>query len=48
MVIKSLGYQDDINFDEPVDMLDGKYKWEPVKRRLVEITIHPARLFDKI
>ena len=28
MVIKALDYYNDINFNEPVEMLEGKYKWE--------------------
>lgn len=48
MVIKALDYHNDINFNEPVKMLKGKYKWEPVKKRLGEMTLKPAKLFDKM
>lgn len=48
MVIKSLDYHNDINFHEPVEMLDKKYKWESIKKRLSQMTLNPARLFGSI
>lgn len=48
MVIKALDYHNDINFDEPVEMLKGEYKWENIKKRIEEMTLYPAKLFNKI
>jgi len=48
MVIKALDYHNDINFNEPIKMLDGEYKWENIKHRLDQMTLNPAKLFDKI
>ena len=48
MVIKALDYHNDINFNEPVEMLEGKYKWEDVKKRLGEMTLNPDKLFDRL
>lgn len=46
MAIKALDYHSDIDFNEPIEMLDGKYKWEEIKRRLGEMTTHPTKLFS--
>lgn len=48
MAIKALDYHHDINFDEPIEMLNAKYKWEDIKKRLGEITRHPAKLIPKL
>jgi hypothetical protein len=47
MAIKALDYHNDIDFNEPVEMLKGKYKWEDIKKRLGEMTLNPDKLFDK-
>jgi hypothetical protein len=48
MAIKALDYHNDINFSEPVEMLEGKYKWEDIKKRLGEMTLNPGKLFGKV
>ena len=48
MVIKALDYYNDINFNEPIEMLKEKYKWEDIKKRLGEMTLNPDKLFDKV
>jgi predicted nucleotidyltransferase component of viral defense system len=48
MVIKALDYHKDINLNEPVEMLAGKYKWEDTKKRLGEMTLNPDKLFDSM
>jgi len=48
MVIKALDYHNDINLNEPVEMLAGKYKWEDIKKRLGEMTLNPDKLFDSV
>jgi hypothetical protein len=46
MTIKALDYHNDINFDEPIEMLDSKYKWDPIKDRLGKMTMNPSKLFQ--
>lgn len=48
MVIKALDYYNDINFNEPIEMLKEKYKWEDIKKRLGEMTLNPDKLFEKV
>lgn len=48
MVIKSLAYHEDINFDEPIEMVEGKHKWYAIKLRLEEMSLHPNELFNPI
>ena len=44
--LKSLSYFDDINFSEPVQMLNGNYNWSLLKKRLKEMTEFPSLIFD--
>lgn len=48
MVIKALDYHNDINFREPVEMLDGDYEWKNIKKRLNQMTLHPTVLFTEV
>ncbi len=48
MVIKALDYHIDINFNEPIEMLDRKYKWGNIKERLGEMTLNPGKRFPGI
>ncbi|MBC7565699.1 MAG: nucleotidyl transferase AbiEii/AbiGii toxin family protein [Pedobacter sp.] len=48
MVIKALDYHRDINFNEPIEMLEGKYKWKDIEQRLGQITLHPTKMFNQI
>lgn len=48
MVIKALDYQEDINFSEPIEMLEGKYKWKDIEVRLNQMTMEPNRLFKEL
>lgn len=48
MVLKSLDYHDDINFDEPIEMVKASYSWKKIKQRLSEMIINPHKLFDNI
>lgn len=45
MVIKSLEYHEDINFNEPVQMLDSGYSWQKTQARLRQMTRDPLKLF---
>ena len=42
---KSLIYFDDINFEENVIMMQGKYDWNVIAKRLNEMTANPKRRF---
>ena len=48
MVIKALDYNQDINFDENIEMLGGHYSWENVKSRLSQMTLYPHKLFGQL
>jgi hypothetical protein len=48
MVIKALDFHQDINFNEPIEMLEGKYKWKDIEQRLGQMTLHPTKLFNQI
>ena len=43
--LKSLLYFDDINFDEPVQMTDGKVQWKVISKRLEMMSKYPKRVF---
>ena len=44
---KSLVYFDDINFNEDVVMMQGKFDWNTIASRLNEMTIYQNKRFDK-
>jgi hypothetical protein len=46
MVIKSLDYHQDINFAEPIHMLDPGYSWQKTQARLRQMTRDPLKLFS--
>jgi hypothetical protein len=46
MVIKSLDYHEDINFNEPVQMLDSGYSWQKTQARLRQMTRDPLKFFS--
>jgi hypothetical protein len=48
MVIKALVYFKDINFNEPIKMLDGKYTWSIIEQRLLQMTLNPTKLFNQL
>jgi hypothetical protein len=48
MVIKSLGYHQDINFTEPIEMIAGKYTWKGIEKRLKLMVQYPQRLFEEM
>lgn len=46
MVVKSLDYHNDINFEEPLQIMNGSFDWRNIEKRLSEMTLEPARVFD--
>ena len=49
MPLKALVYFNDINFDEPVRLIDGKkVHWKTYEKRLLQMEKYPNKLFDTI
>lgn len=49
MVLKAIAYFDDINFDEPVSMLDAtNFDWKKIRKHLLLMINQPDKVFDKI
>ena len=46
LTMKALNYRQDINFDEPVQLLNGRHSWKQVENRLTEMEKFPARVFE--
>ena len=45
---KSLIYFDDINFDESVIMMQGKFDWNVIAKRLDEMASCPKKRFERL
>ena len=43
--LKALAYFNDINFQEPVQMLTGKLPWQSIEKRINEMINNPDRIF---
>ena len=43
--LKSLLYFDDIDFNEPIQMTDGKFQWKAISKRLEMMSKEPKRVF---
>ncbi len=48
IVIKALEYHQDINFKEVIEMVDNKYKWKNIEKRLFQMTKFPKKLFSEM
>lgn len=48
LVLKSLAYFNDINQNEPIQLLDGTYKWDPIKGRILAMLEEPDKLFQPV
>ncbi len=48
LVLKSINYFTDINFKEPIQLINKVYDWEVVKHRLIQMVLKPDVLFEKI
>lgn len=48
IVIKSLDYHHDINFEEPIEMLNGKFSWKEIENRIKQMTLQPTQIFPEI
>jgi hypothetical protein len=47
MILKSLLYHRDINFDENIQMMNKKYSWKLIEIRLREMEKSPNAIFEK-
>ena len=46
MVLKALSYFDDINFNEPINMLNNEsFDWKKIKKQLLFLIKNPDKLF---
>ena len=43
---KAITYFNDIDFDEDIVMLNGKYDWKLIERRLIDMTKIQNKIFD--
>jgi hypothetical protein len=46
MALKALNFHEDINFDEPVHLLNGGFNWNDIVKRLANITREPDLTFE--
>jgi hypothetical protein len=46
LILKALSYYHDINFNEPVQMVNGVFSWKPIAKRLNEMEKFPSRIFE--
>jgi len=46
LILKALSYHHDINFKEPIQMVNGAYSWKPIEKRLSKMEKFPARIFE--
>lgn len=43
IALKSLNYFDEINFMEPIRMINGAFNWETIRKRLLEMQKYPNK-----
>jgi hypothetical protein len=48
LAIKALSYHRDINFNEPIKMMRGKYSWKAIEKRLINIEKLPSKVFEEL
>lgn len=48
MPAKALTYFDEIDFEESIMMISGKFEWEKIAKRLTDMTKYPIRIFTNI
>jgi len=48
MMFKALSFHNDINFNEPIKVINKNYNWESVKSRLFKMIQHPNQIFEPI
>lgn len=48
MAIKSMVYHNDIDFTEPIEMMDDNFSWNVIDRRLHDMLDTPEQLFEPV
>lgn len=48
ITLKALSYHDDINFYEPIQMMNGTYSWKLIEKRLSEMAKFPSEIFEPL
>lgn len=43
---KAITYFDDIDFEEDIVMLNGRYEWRPIEKRLIDMTQKQDKVFE--
>ena len=43
---KAITYFDDIDFEEDIVMLNGKYEWKLIEKRLIDMTRKQDKVFE--
>jgi len=46
LTLKALSYHQDINFKEPIQMINGTYSWKSIEQRLSEMVKSPDMIFE--
>ena len=46
LTLKALSYHNDIDFNEPIQMIGYTYEWKRIKKRLAEMEKFPANIFE--
>ncbi len=46
IVVKSLVYHQDIDFNEPIEIAHGKFQWKTIEKRLLQMAKSPGILFE--
>ncbi len=48
MVPKALTYFEDIDFNEPINLMVGKLKWQVIEKRLLAMVNNPSKIFTPL
>ena len=48
MMFKALSFHNDINFNEPINIINKNYNWESIKSRLFNMIQHPNQIFEPL
>ncbi len=48
MVPKALTYFEDIDFNEPINLMVGKLKWQLIEKRLLAMVSNPSKIFTPL
>jgi len=48
MILKSLSYHHDIDFDQPIQLVNAKYAWKPIAKRLKDMERSASKIFSTL